>query len=258
MDHSQIQRIALASDFGPGIYVGQILARLSALLPGIPAVDLVHDLPPFRPDLAAYLLPALIRDMPPRTLYLCVVDPGVGGSRAGLAVESDGTWLVGPDNGLLSRVVARGRDVRVWRICWQPEGSSASFHGRDWFAPLAARLLLGQRDGLATISPEAIVGADWEEELPAIVYADAYGNLMTGLRAALYPPDWILSVGGRRIRRARTFCEVDPGDVLWYENALGLIEIAVNQDRADRVLGLVPGDPVGFPLGPETELPSRL
>lgn len=247
MIRGSIQRVALVTDFGAGIYTGQIGARLSALLPGLPVIDLVHDLPPFRPDLAAYLFPALLRDMPPRTLYLGIVDPGVGGARAGLAVESDGSWLVGPDNGLFSRIVARASRVRTWRIDWQPERRSASFHGRDWFAPLAARIVRGRRDGLTEIDPRSLVGADWDDELAAIVYRDDYGNLMTGLRADRYPPTATIAVGARRIARARTFCEVPPGEAFWYENALGLVEIAVNRDRADRTLGLTPGDRIGTP-----------
>ena len=107
-----IDRIALVTDFGPGgPYVGQLKLRLSELVPGIPVIDLVSDLTPFRSDLAAYFLPALVRDIPNSTLYLCVVDPGVGGERAALAVLADGNWYVGPDNGLLA-VVARRATVR--------------------------------------------------------------------------------------------------------------------------------------------------
>lgn len=121
-----IRRILLVTDFGAGVYVGQMRAALDALLPATPVIDLVHDLPAFRPDLAAYLLPAMIRDMPGDSLYLCVVDPGVGGARAGLVVCADGVWLIAPDNGLVSQVISRARDVAVWRIGWQPPMLSAS------------------------------------------------------------------------------------------------------------------------------------
>lgn len=239
-----ITRAALVTDFGPGIYVGQMRARLSALIPDLPVIDLVQDLPPFRPDLAAYLLPALVRDMPPGTLYLCVVDPGVGGDRGGLLVASDGNWFLGPDNGLLGRVVHRGREVHAYRIGWQPETLSASFHGRDWFAPAAARVCLGEPLDLTALDGSDLAGADWADELPAVVYADAFGNLMSGLRADSVPARTRIRAAGRLLGRARTFCEVPPGEAFWYENALGLVEIAVNQARADRLLDLVPGDAV--------------
>jgi len=93
--------IALVTDFGGASpYLGQMQLRLSGLLPRLPVIDLVSDLAPSRSDLAAYFLPALVRNMPARTLYLCVVDPGVGGERSALAVEADEDWYVGPDNGL--------------------------------------------------------------------------------------------------------------------------------------------------------------
>lgn len=244
MDPTGIARIALVTDFGPGIYVGQVRARLSALVPTLPVIDLVQDLPPFRAELAAYLLPALVRDMPRGTLYLCVVDPGVGGERSGLLVEADGDWFVGPDNGLLSRIVHRGLDVRVFRIGWQPQGLSASFHGRDWFAPAAARLWLGEPLHLKALDPQALVGAHWSEELTAVVYGDHYGNLMCGLRASVLPTSGGIVAAGRPLGRARTFCEVAMGEPFWYENSLGLVEIAVNQGRADQLLGLGPGDSI--------------
>jgi S-adenosyl-L-methionine hydrolase (adenosine-forming) len=250
MNPTAIERIALVTDFGAGIYVGQVRARLSTLVPGLCVIDLVNDLPPFRPDLAAYLLPALARDMPSGTLFLCVVDPGVGGNRAGLVLEADGDWFLGPDNGLLSRVAHRAGRARLRRIGWQPQRLSASFHGRDWFAPAAARLCLGESLELLELASDALVGSDWADALAAVLYADHFGNLMCGLTAADYAEEGRLGAAGRLIAHARTFGEVPPGEPFWYENALGLVEIAVNQSRADRDLGLAPGDPVVPPLHP--------
>lgn len=248
VDSPRIKRIALVTDFGPGIYTGQVRARISALVPHLGLIDLVDDLVPFRPDLAAYLLPALIRDMPRGTLYLCVVDPGVGGDRGALLVESREDCFLGPDNGLLSRVAQAGPDARAFRISWRPRELSASFHGRDWFAPAAARRCLGESLDLVPVEPRELVGAHWPDELPSIIYRDHYGNLMCGLRAATLPVDAKTRIkvraGGRTLDRARTFCEVPAGQPFWYENALGLVEIAVNRGRADRLLGLEPGDPI--------------
>lgn len=243
------RRILLLTDFGGGLYVGQIQAVLHARLPSIPCLGLVQDLPAFRPDLAAYLLPALMRDLPDESLYLCVVDPGVGGERDGLVVEADGDWLIGPDNGLLSCVIRRARRCSVWRIGWRPERLSASFHGRDWFAPAAARLIQGEALDLSPLDPQALVGMDWPDERAVIVYVDRFGNLMTGLRAASVDPDAAILLAGRRLKRARTFCEVGLGEAFWYENSLGLVEIAVNQGRADRLLGLEVGDPIAIDQG---------
>ncbi|MBN2886846.1 MAG: SAM-dependent chlorinase/fluorinase [Chromatiaceae bacterium] len=237
-----IKRIALITDFGAGPYIGQVQARLHALLPAVPSIDLVHDLPPFRPDLAALLLPALVRDLPANTLNLCVVDPGVGGTRAGLVARVGEQWCIGPDNGLLAPLLRTVENSEVWRIGWQPERTSASFHGRDWFAPSAARLCQGEPLHLAPLSVDALVGADWPPERAVILYVDRYGNLMTGLRPPANPASYRLKLGGQQLSWARTFCERPQGEPFWYENALGLVEIAVNQGRADTLFGLQPGD----------------
>jgi S-adenosylmethionine hydrolase len=240
-------RIALVTDFGPGgPYTGQVRLTLSASLPGVQVVELVSDLPPFRPDLAAYLLPRLMASMPSATLYLCVVDPGVGSDREALVLEADGSWLVGPDNGMLAQVARQARSCRRWSVDWRPPRLSDSFHGRDLFAPVAARVLAdGEVPGVS--GPlETLVGWDWAADLPAVVYIDPYGNLCTGLRADRVARDRTLLAGGRRLGYARTFCEVPPGTPFWYANSFGLVELAVNQRRADLVLGLRPGDPVAL------------
>ncbi len=238
-----IDRIALVTDFGgTGPYVGQVKLRLSGLVPQVPVIDLISDLAPFRADLAAYLLPALVRDMPARTLYLCVVDPGVGGERSALAIEADGDWYVGPDNGLLALVARRASQARVLRIDWRPEVLSASFHGRDLFAPVAASLCNGKLPRHTEIDQGALIGNDWPHELAKVIYADRYGNLITGIRAVDLGRDTRLRVSGRDIVYARTFCAVPPGQAFWYEDAFGLVELAVNQGDARRVLRLDLGD----------------
>lgn len=245
---ARFNRVLLLTDFGAGLYVGQMRACLSASLPEMPVIDLAQDLPPFRPDLAAYLLPALTRDLPDHSLYLCVVDPGVGSDRAGLVVQVDGDWFVGPDNGLLVPVARRAPEPSVWRIGWQPERMSASFHGRDWFAPVVARLWHGEDLCLSPLGLADMVGSDWDDELASILYVDRFGNLITGLRAPRRELRPALQVGAQRLPRARTFSDVAPGQAFWYENAFGLVEIAVNRGRADQVLGLSAGDTIGgFP-----------
>ena len=239
-----MRNVIFVTDFGAGPYTGQMRLRIKELLPRIDCVDLVSDLPAFRPDLAAYLLPALIRDIANGNLYLCVVDPGVGGAREPLAVWADGDWFVGPDNGILSQVTRRAESVKVLRPRWRPRWSSDSFHGRDLFAPIAARIIGGQSIDAEALAPASLVGADWPEDLSRILYQDGYGNLMTGLRADRVERDRQIAVGGRCISFARTFCEVPHGAGFWYENAFGLIELAVNQGRADQILGVGTGDGV--------------
>lgn len=226
--------IALFTDFGlEGPYVGQVKAVLLGLAPGVPVVDLMADAPACDPRRAAYLLAALAPEMPAAAVLLCVVDPGVGTDRTPMVAEMDGRLLVGPDNGLFEPLSRRAAVARFWEITWRPQRLSASFHGRDLFAPVAARLALGEPPPGTPIALDALIRPDWPDDLPHVVYVDAYGNALTGLRAAVLPATARLRVNGHTIARGRTFADAPAGAALWYENANGLAEIAVNGGRAD-------------------------
>lgn len=236
--------ILLFTDFGwLGPYVGQMHAAIRMAAPGVPVVDLMHDAPTFDPHAAACLLAALAARWPPESVVVAVVDPGVGSARLPLAVQADGRWLVGPDNGLLVPA-ARALDPapRWHRIAWQPEALSASFHGRDLFAPTGAKLAMGDPSGLEALRQEP-VGQDWPAEQAAVIYIDGYGNVMTGLQPR---PGAVLTAGEQQFRERRTFADAAPGEAFWYKNALGLAEIAVNQGNATLRLGLGLGDAVAW------------
>jgi S-adenosylmethionine hydrolase len=232
--------IVLCTDFGlEGPYTGQVKAVLARTAPAVPVIDLFADLPPFRPQLAAYLLAAYGEAFAAGDVILAVVDPGVGGARAALALEADARWYVGPDNGLLEIVLRRAAAARCWTIDWRPEALSATFHGRDLFAPIAARLARGELPPGSAAAPTR--HPDWPDDLAAIVYVDHYGNAMTGMRAAALPPRAELEIAGVRVARARTFSDVPEGALLWYANANGLAEIAARGASAAARLGLTPG-----------------
>jgi len=237
--------IVLFTDFGlHGPYTGQVKAVLAREAPGVPVIDLFADAPVWDPQLSAYLLAAYAHEFPAGTVFLCVVDPGVGTERRPLVVEADGRRFVGPDNGLFELVRRRAVDVSAAAIDWRPARLSATFHGRDLFAPVAARLALNRQPHATPLDPRDVARPDWPDDLPAVVYIDVYGNAMTGLRAAALPEDAVLVVGDVAVPRGRTFADVPPGGALWYENSNGLAEIAVNRGRADDDLGLEVGTPV--------------
>lgn len=237
--------IVLFTDFGlAGPYTGQVKAVLHRHAPAVPVIDLFADAPPRDAKASAYLLAAYAAWFPAGTVFLCVVDPGVGGARAPLAVEADGRWYVGPDNGLFELVRRRAHAARPFEITWRPEDLSASFHGRDLFAPIAAELARGASPPMAERAPGFGRCAHWPDDLAAIVYVDHYGNALTGMRAAALAPDARLVANGHRVTRARTFSDAPAGAPLWYENSNGLAEIAVNLGRADQALGLKIGTEV--------------
>lgn len=235
--------IVLFTDFGADdIYVGQMKAALVRYGAGaMPIIDLTHCAPNFDARGAAHLLAALQGGFDPGAVFLAVVDPGVGSAREAVLVQADGKSYVGPDNGLLSVVAARAADTRIGRIAWRPPSLSASFHGRDLFAPVAAMLATGSLpvDAIEPIDALAIrLGAD---DLAQVIYVDHYGNVLTGLRAARIPPGAAIEAGGLRLRRRRTFAEAAVGETFWHENSIGLVEIAVNQGSAGRMLNLAVG-----------------
>jgi S-adenosylmethionine hydrolase len=237
--------IVLFTDFGlHGPYTGQMKAVLHRVAPGTPVIDLFSDAPVGNPKASAYLLAAYAAWFPAGTVFLCVVDPGVGSARPPVIVEAEGRWYVGPGNGLFELVQRRATEARSWDIDWKPEHLSASFHGRDLFAPVAAMLARGEPLPGRPRRDEADRQPDWPDDLGEIVYVDHYGNAMTGMRAAILPSDATLVAAGRELERATTFSDRPAGTAFWYENSNGLVEIAVNQGRADRELGLAVGSPV--------------
>src|ERR1700746_2532460 len=137
--------IVLFTDFGlQGPYTGQMKAVPCRMAPGIPAIDLFANAPVGNPKASAYLLAAYAEWFAVGTVFLSVVDPGVGGTRPPSIIEADGRWYVGPGNGLFELVKRRATNNRSWNIDWKPERLSASFHGRDLFAPVAAMLARGE------------------------------------------------------------------------------------------------------------------
>lgn len=237
--------IVLFTDFGlEGPYTGQVKAVLVRDAPGVPVLDLFADAPAANPKASAYLLAAHAVWFSSGTVFLCVVDPGVGGERAAIVVEADGRWYVGPDNGLFELVIRRAAMVRSWKISWKPESLSASFHGRDLFAPVAARLARGENPPGALRQADVGRMPEWPDDLAEIVYIDHYGNAMTGIRAPVIKKSSRIRASGRTLARVRTFSEVPKGEGFWYENSNGLAEIAVNSGRADRMLALEIGSPV--------------
>ncbi|NNJ94417.1 MAG: SAM-dependent chlorinase/fluorinase [Halobacteria archaeon] len=235
--------IILFTDFGlEGPYTGQVEAVLHEQAPAVPVIHLFSDLPPFDIQAAAYLLPAFTSRFPPGTVFLCVVDPGVGSERPGVVVKIAGQWFVGPNEGLFALLARRAQAVECWQLPVRDE-ASPSFHGRDVFAPAAARLARGLAPPGDAVDAATLERPDWPDDLLRIVYIDRFGNAMTGARAG--SPDRVLTVNGHALKSARTFADIQGGTAFWYENSNGLVEIAVNRGRADELLELAVGTRIG-------------
>jgi S-adenosylmethionine hydrolase len=206
----------------------------------------MHDAPTFNPRSSAYLLAALIGDFPKETVFLCIVDPGVGtGERKPVVVKADDYWFVGPDNGLFNVVAKRASHLDYWDITWQPEKLSSTFHGRDLFAPVAALLSNGKMYNLNQDHyPAERILPDWDDDLSEIIYIDNYGNCMTGIRASSLAMDVKIEVANQLLVRQTTFASVPVGGAFWYENSSGLVELAMNRQSISKKLRLEEGNKV--------------
>jgi S-adenosylmethionine hydrolase len=253
--------VTLTTDFGlrdpfVGVMKGRILARDRSLQ----IVDLTHDVLAHWPAEAGFWLARSFRYFPPGTVHVAVVDPGVGGPREIAAVETDGHVFLAPDNGLLAPViesVASSTARRVTAAVLESIGvghPSATFHGRDIFAPLAAELASGRLlpAGLGPVVAELIPG--WIEDpvvtggqvAGSVVTIDHFGNLISNIDArhlaSMAHP--VVRVAGRELALKRTYSDVRPGDYLALVNSFGVLEVARAEGSAAEGLGLQRGAPV--------------
>ena len=233
------------SDFGPnGPYTGQVEAvirdRTSAQF-----INLISDAPAADPYHSAYLLAALFEELPVKKGYmLAVVDPGVGSDRQVITFQIGKMTFLGPDNGLFSRLIHR-HDVKKVAVLEHPVSNiSKSFHARDWFAPELARMINGGSIGFQFQDSENLTGYDWPDQVGEIVYIDHYGNLVTGLNAKDVNVTFKAKIKESELSHAQTFSEVTKSELFWYQNSMGMIEIAANADSAADLLNAKLGDSV--------------
>ena len=252
--------VALFTDFGPSDpYVAQLKGSIKTIAPSAELLDLSHANAAFDISTASYLLSKSTRTLPPGSIIIAVVDPGVGSGRAGLAVRTQaGRIYLAPDNGILTEVLAREglADARTLPIA--TESISSTFHARDLFGPAAARLVNSESfDSLgakaekilrlprntATVMPNQAKGQ--------VLYIDHYGNILTnipGSELAKLKVGQLLTVTikGKSLSLPflRTYAEAPADRPFALINSDGEFEIAINQGNAARELGIKVGDPV--------------
>jgi S-adenosylmethionine hydrolase len=249
--------ITLLTDFGSADhYVAEVKGVLLSRAPDATLVDVTHGITPGDVRSTAYVLGRTWHRFPPGTVHLAVVDPGVGTSRAALAVSTNDHRFVGPDNGVFTPVL-QGTAVEAV-VLPTPENASPTFHGRDVFAPAAAALsrgvplrtlgepFAGMPERLAFTEPhyegKTIVGE--------VVYIDRFGSLVTNLTTELVPTYATLEVEDLDLGPLRrTYADVAAGGLLAYIGSGGAIEIAVRNGSAARRLGVGVGGRVRARLG---------
>lgn len=252
--------IVLLTDFGTSDpYVGQMKGSLITHAPDCRIVDLTHDVPPYGLTQAAFFLDASYKHFPEGSLFLTVVDPGVGGPRRIVCLEADSMLFLAPDNGVLSLVLEADSEAIAYNLSqpFMAKAASATFHGRDIFAPLAAQLCAGDSPECLgpVLSLDSLTRMEWstpqvnENHMVAhCLHVDHFGNVITNLRIENFKSQLKGSLEVRTgvtrlpLQRVRAYCDIERGSVGLIAGSQGFFELAMNMGSASDLLSLAPGE----------------
>jgi S-adenosylmethionine hydrolase len=256
--------VTITTDFGhQGPFVATIKGRILSRLPSARIIDVTHEVPVYWPAEAGFWLARAYGYFPAGSVHVAVVDPGVGTNREIVGVVADGHLFLAPDNGLLAPIVARAKAVSIHRLDLEAARTrfklptvSATFHGRDIFAPIAADLAGGRAEpsDLGPKMQATELVPSWVDD-PAVVDGqvsgvvitiDHFGNLITNIDAELVArfSRPVVRTGGHSFPLLRTYGDVRPGEFLALVNSFGVLEIARAEQSAAEALGLGRGAPV--------------
>ena len=242
--------IGLLTDFGQqDHYVGVMKAVIAGIAPEAGLIDISHAVPAQSVLAGQRLLRASVPYFPPASILLAVVDPGVGSVRRPMALRSAGHTFVGPDNGLFTPWLPGDQVVELTSPEYRLPHTSATFHGRDVFAPTAAYLAAGvplDRLGPPLAEPvrlEAPAAARAEDGTISgeVVYVDVFGNLITNIAGV---SGGAALIAGRELPLRRTYADAAPGELLALAGSEDDLEVAVRDGSAAALLGAGPGQPV--------------
>jgi S-adenosyl-L-methionine hydrolase (adenosine-forming) len=239
--------ITLCTDFGTrDSYVAQLKAVLLQRGPAaLRIIDLGHEIGAQNVREAAFFLRCAVPRFAPGTIHLAIVDPGVGSARRGLVAHAHGQYLVGPDNGIFGWLLDEAAQAHSLEVARDDQVSS-TFHGRDVFAPAAARLACGE--ALTAFGPRVLdpVRLAWPQPIHGracvsaeVVHVDRFGNLITNLERGALPPGPVrVRLGDRAIGPLRDhYAQVAPGELLALIGSEALLELAVRDGSAAAVTG---------------------
>jgi len=254
------QVIALLTDFGSkDPYLAQMKGVLLTLSRSITLVDISHKLEPFNPAHAGFLLGASRAFFPEGTIFVAVVDPGVGGMRKIVLLEKFSQTFLAPDNGLLSLVLEAPGESRAYDVtgAGDPLTTNATFHGRDVFAPIASRLSNGEpaKDIGPEISPKSLVCLSWarpvytsrevQEISGLVLHVDRFGNCLLNLlidpwlaRIEAWPSISLKHPKARPVILAKTYAGLPKNTLGLLAGSQGVLELCLDQASAAKDLGL--------------------
>ena len=251
--------ITLITDFGTAdTYAGVMKGVILSNNPAVAVVDITHEIAPQDVRGACFALHTAFSWFPKKTIHLVVVDPGVGSERRPLIVETENYFFVGPDNGVFTPILAGQQVKAVYEITALPEKASATFHGRDIFAPVAARISRGVKPAQIGAPVSDYIVLDWPQPVPVkagvaegeILHSDRFGNLITNfsrthIRELTGGGDFYLRCAGRSIKQlVPSYAYAKPGQLCYVFGSTDFLEIAVANGSAAARLKARRGDPV--------------
>lgn len=256
--------VTLTTDFGQkDHYVGTMKGVILSRCPGAQIIDISHQIEPFSIPAGAYAISQSASYFPSGTVHVVVVDPGVGTDRKALLIQSSSQFFIAPDNGVLSFILNRDPLAKAYEILnrnlWLPS-VSATFHGRDIFAPVAASLAAGKTTPenvgsllekpvlLPDLVPQKTGTRSW---LGIVLSVDHFGNVISNFRssefAAALRREFAIGIGRNEITAARSsFGGAAPNLCFAYAGSSGFIEFGINQGSAAEHLQVKPGAPVNL------------
>lgn len=243
------------TDFGTrDYYVAAMKAVILSINPDVNFIDITHEIEPQNITSAAFVLSACYAEFAAGTIFVCVVDPGVGSSRRAIAAASNGHIFVGPDNGLFSLVLgAETKIVSIENDRYFRKPVSPTFHGRDIFAPVAAHLSAGADfDDVGPLINDPITLSNirscrTSESVieGSVIHIDRFGNIVTNITAVEVGPEFKLEIAGRSITDVRRFYAGSPvGEPFVIAGSAGFIEVSINGGSAANELNMKMGSPV--------------
>jgi len=251
--------VVLLSDFGlVDTYVSVLKGVLKTINPSLDIIDLTHDIPPQNIVAANYCLAAALPYFPDGTIYLAIVDPGVGSSRKPLAIKFKRGYLICPDNGLFSGLFKNYCIEQIRELdnpkYWRVNNPSQTFHGRDIFAPVAGYLSRGidfadlgrllSADDL-TYLPSSTYQIQGKTIIGSIQYIDHFGNLISNIPSEILAErQWSVSIKGKEIAYRQNYSQVKKGETIALINSEKYLEIAINQGNAQKTLQVDYGETV--------------
>lgn len=257
--------VILLTDFGlTDGYVGTMKGVISSISPEVTVYDLTHEIPPQDIEAAAVVLSSSYRFFPRQSIFVAVVDPGVGSERAIIALKTDSYIFLAPDNGLLSLIAERENVRSVVKVVNKKyflKDVSSTFHGRDIFAPVAGYLSLGVRmeeigepvQDITKLSLSEVRIAPRRSLTGRVIYIDRFGNIMTNISEKNFlsftegdkTQKMVAEIKRKTVTKfVNHYNQGLPGELIMLMGSSGYLEISINKGRAGDMLKTSPGDMV--------------